>query len=112
MKTTSIANLAITFANLGKRTLLVDTDLRKPVMHKVFNQSQTPGLTDYLLDKSSDIDELYRDTDTENLSIITSGIVPPYPSEILGTDNMKSLIENQRGLTGIESPRFCWFVMT
>ena len=62
-------------------------------MHKVFNQNQAPGLTDYLLDKLSDIDKLYRDTDTENLSIITSGAVPPYPSEILGADKMKSLIE-------------------
>ena len=92
-KTTSIANLAITFANLGKKTLLVDTDLRKPVMHKVFNQNQSPGLTDYLLENSNDIDKLPRATDTENLSIITSGSVPPYPSEILGADKMQSLVE-------------------
>ena len=91
-KTTSIANLAITFANLGKKTLLVDTDLRKPVMHNVFKQNQSPGLTDYLLDSNSDIDQLVKNTDTENLSIITSGSVPPYPSELLGSGNMEGFI--------------------
>jgi len=91
-KTTSIANLSITFANLGKRTLLVDTDLRKPVMHDVFNKEQTPGLTDYLLGNESDIDLLVNKTDTENLSIMTSGSVPPFPSELLGSDKMQTLI--------------------
>ena len=47
-KSTTIMNLAITYANLGKKTVLVDTDLRKPVIHNLFNLDKTPGLTSYL----------------------------------------------------------------
>ena len=92
-KTTTIANLAITFANLGKKTLLVDTDLRKPVMHTVFNKNQSPGLTDYLMGNESNIDNLINDIDVNNLDIMTSGNVPPFPSELLGSDKMSNLIK-------------------
>ena len=59
-KTTTVANLAITYANLGKRTLLVDTDLRRPVVHKVFNLEREPGVTNYLSGNTSDIDSLIK----------------------------------------------------
>ncbi len=92
-KTTTISNLAITFANLGKKTLLVDTDLRKPVMHTVFNKSQSPGLTDYLLGKEDKIENLVSKMDgVNNLSLMTSGYVPPFPSELLGSKKMNTLI--------------------
>ena len=91
-KTTTISNLAITFANLGKRTLIIDTDLRKPVMHTVFNKKQSPGLTDYLMKDENNIEKIVNKLDIENLSLMTSGIVPPFPSELLGSDRMKKLI--------------------
>ena len=92
-KTTTVANLAITYANLGKRTLLVDTDLRRPVVHKVFNLEREPGVTNYLSGNTSDIDSLVKNTEIDNLSIITSGVIPPNPSEMLGSSLMVDLVK-------------------
>jgi len=92
-KTTTVANLAITYANLGKRTLLVDTDLRRPVVHKVFNLEREPGVTNYLSGNTNDIDSLIKNTEIENLNIITSGVIPPNPSEMLGSSLMVDLVK-------------------
>ena len=86
-KTTTIANLAITYANLGKKTLLIDSDLRKPVVHNVFNIDKSPGITSYLSGDSS-ISDIVNKTDIENLDLITSGVIPPNPSEILDSKQM------------------------
>lgn len=92
-KTTTVANLAITFANMGKRTLLLDADLRRPVIHNIFNLTKDPGLSHYLAGKEEDIDSLIQETDVENLHVITSGITPPNPSELLGSHKMSELIK-------------------
>ncbi len=91
-KTTTISNLAITYANLGKRTLLIDTDLRKSIIHKVFGVERGEGITHYLAGQVSDFNSLIMKTEIENLSIVTSGVTPPNPSELLGSDKMTSLI--------------------
>jgi len=92
-KTTTVANLAITYANLGKKTLLVDTDLRRPVVHKVFNLEREPGVTNYLSSQTDNYRELIKETDIENLSVVTSGIIPPNPSEMLGSKRMIKLVK-------------------
>ena len=92
-KTTTVANLAITYANLGKRTLLVDTDLRRPVVHKVFNLDRDPGITNYLASQTKNYKDLVKKTDISNLSVITSGIIPPNPSEMLGSKKMMQLVK-------------------
>tara|TARA_Y100000768_G_scaffold97014_2_gene70654 strand:- start:240 stop:2612 length:2373 start_codon:yes stop_codon:yes gene_type:complete len=92
-KTTTVANLAITFANLGRKTLLVDTDLRRPVIHSVFNVKREPGVTNYLSGLTDDYYPLVKKSEIENLSILTSGLIPPNPSEILGTKRMSKLIK-------------------
>ena len=86
-KTTTIANLAITYANLGKKTLIVDSDLRKPVLHKVFKKDKTPGLTSFLSSKLS-FDDIVSSSEIDNLDVITSGVAPPNPSELLESKRM------------------------
>ena len=93
-KTTTVANLAITYANLGKKTLLVDTDLRRPVIHKVLDLKKEPGITDYLSGSVTDFNNIIQDTEIENLSAVPSGIIPPNPSELLGSSKMIDLIKS------------------
>jgi len=105
-KTTTISNLAITYANLNKKTLLVDSDLRKPVLNNVFNKDKTPGLTSYL-SNNSDFKDIINKSEIENLDIITSGIIPPYPSELLDSERMDNFIEqakNQYDVILFDSP--------
>jgi len=106
-KTTTVANLAITYANLGKKTLLVDTDLRRPVVHKVFEINREPGITTYLSAATDNYNSLIQDCEIDNLSIITAGIIPPNPSELLGSDRMTKLVkqlENDWDMVLFDSP--------
>tara|TARA_B100002052_G_scaffold187119_1_gene170481 strand:+ start:662 stop:3001 length:2340 start_codon:yes stop_codon:yes gene_type:complete len=93
-KTTTVANLAITYANLGKKTLLIDTDLRRPVVHKVLGINKEPGITDYLSNYEKDLSKIIQSTDIKNLYVISSGIIPPNPSELLGSDRMSNLLRD------------------
>lgn len=92
-KSTTVTNLAITFANLEKKTLLVDVDLRKPVVHRMFTIDRDPGMSHYLSGHENNIDKLVHKTEIENLSVITAGISPPNPSELLGSDRMTRFVE-------------------
>lgn len=92
-KSTTTANLAIAFAQLRKRTLLVDADLRKPVQHNVFGHARGPGLAEYLIGDEFDLDSIIHPTKVENLSILTAGGLPPNPSELLGSDAMSALVD-------------------
>jgi len=93
-KSTSTANLAIAFAQLKKRTLLVDADLRKPVQHNVFDVPREPGLADYLLKNHEKIDPIIHSTKVDNLSILSAGGLPPNPSELLGSSRMSELVDH------------------
>ena len=84
--------MAITYANLGK-TLLIDTDLRRPVVHKIFNLKKEPGITNYLVNKDLKFNDLIQKTEIDNLFIVPSGPIPPNPSEILGSSKLTMLIE-------------------
>ena len=106
-KSTTAANLAIAFAQLRKKTLLVDADLRKPVQHNVFGHDRGPGLSEFLIGEVSDLDSIIHSTKVENLSIITAGGLPPNPSELLGSEAMSKLVdrlESEWDLVLFDSP--------
>lgn len=91
-KSTITANLAIVYAQQGKKVLLVDADLRRPTVAKTFNIADNQGLTNYLADTNSDVATIIRHTALDNLDIIASGPVPPNPAELLGSGAMTNLI--------------------
>ena len=62
-------------------------------MHTVFNKKQSPGLTDYLMGNEDQVKKLINNMDIDNLDLMTSGNVPPFPSELLGSDRMNKLIK-------------------
>ena len=93
-KSTVSANVAITMAQAGKKTILIDADLRRPTMHSTFNVSNSNGLTTLLTSRSMKMDanSVIRESGVENLSILTAGPIPPNPSELLSSKHMLDLI--------------------
>ena len=91
-KSTTVANLAIAFAQLRKRTLLIDAELRKPAQHNVFGLSRGPGLSEYLIGDTEDFNLLVHKTKVQSLHIVTAGGLPPNPSELLGSSRMSDLV--------------------
>ncbi len=93
-KSTTSANLAIVMAQTGQRIVVVDTDLRRPVLHKVFGVPNNVGITTALLaGQDVDLDAYLQPTEIDNLFVMASGPIPPNPSELLGSQRMKRIIE-------------------
>ncbi|STP30550.1 capsular exopolysaccharide family protein [Enterococcus durans] len=91
-KSTTSANLAVVFANSGKKVLLVDADLRKPSVALTVHLSNINGLTNLLGSKEKDIQECIVETMIDNLWVMTSGPKPPNPSEMLDSKRMMDII--------------------
>jgi len=91
-KSLTAANLAVVYAQQGKKTLIVDADLRKPTVHYTFRLSNIRGLSNLLIRESS-LEEVITETDVPYLDAMTSGPIPPNPSELLGSKRMENLLE-------------------
>jgi succinoglycan biosynthesis transport protein ExoP len=92
-KSTTMANLGVVLAQSGKRVVLVDTDLRRPIQHKVFGLPNKHGLTTALLGDDLALDGHLQPTSVPGLRVLTTGPLPPNPSELLGSARMGQLIE-------------------
>lgn len=90
-KTINSINLAISFAQMGKRTLLIDSDMRNPTVHRMFSISVNNGLSEILAGLTDNIS--VSKTDVENLSILTAGKIPPNPAELLSSPRMDKLLD-------------------
>lgn len=91
-KTTTAVNLAVAYAQADNNVLIIDADLRKPMMHQILNLSNQIGFTT-LLSNQCTIEQAVAATHITNLSLLTSGPIPPNPSEMLGSRRMAGLLE-------------------
>jgi len=94
-KTVTAANLAVTLAQAKRKVLLVDTDLRKPRLHRIFKVRNVDGLTNFLVG-NVDYRNLIKKTEVPDLYFVNSGPLPPNPAELLGSEKMAKFVEYAR----------------
>jgi len=100
-KTTTACNLGITLAQAGRRVILVDTDLRRPAMHRFFEVPNREGLTSLLLDETLPVEAALVDTPVPNLRLLPCGPIPPNPADLLASDPMKRRLEEMKKLAEV-----------
>ncbi|MBU0609887.1 MAG: polysaccharide biosynthesis tyrosine autokinase [Armatimonadetes bacterium] len=99
-KTMTTANLAAVFAQAGQEVLLIDADLRRPSLHRIFNVSSERGLTNVLVGET-DLTEVMFETDVPGLHIIPTGPLPPNPAELLESQQMTRVIARAQELADV-----------
>ena len=106
-KSTTLANLAVAIAHAGKRVILVDCDLRRPSLHQIFNVRGATGFTDMMRDDNWMARPPLQETSVPNLRLLTSGTIPPNPSELLASRRMSEVItalQQQADMTLFDAP--------
>ncbi|MEZ2457729.1 CpsD/CapB family tyrosine-protein kinase [Salinicoccus roseus] len=91
-KSTTAANLAVAYAQSGKRTVLIDADLRRPTTHYTFEVTNQRGMSTAIV-QDVPVENIVKETEVENLDIITSGPIPPNPSELLSSNKMIHMLK-------------------
>ena len=91
-KSTSSSNIAVVFAQSGKKVLLIDGDMRKPTVHHTFKLKNVRGLSN-VLTRQYKVEEVIHQTEVDGLSVVTSGPIPPNPAELIASQTMDRLIE-------------------
>ena len=91
-KTTTLANLAVTLAQVDQRVIMVDCDLHHPLLHQLFGLSNEPGLTTMMLDDEALAQPPLQATAVKGLSLLASGALPPRPADLLGSKRMEVVL--------------------
>lgn len=105
-KTTLLTNTAVVLAQSGKKVLIVDTDLRKPSQHKIFDLPNIQGITNVLAEEIDPL-KVIQHTEIPNLDLLTSGPIPPNPSELLASrrmDNFIAFIQDKYDMVFFDTP--------
>ena len=94
-KSTVAANVAVTYAQAGRRVLLIDADLRRPTVHSTFDLSNRVGLSTIISSnaKEVDLDSVVQNSGVNNLFVLTAGPVPPNPSELIASNRMRDFVK-------------------
>lgn len=96
-KSITVANLAIVYAQAGKKVLLIDADLRKPTVHYTFRLNNLRGLSNVLIGDNA-LEESISTSSVDNLDVMSSGPIPPNPAELLGSKKMLAMLEHAKTL--------------
>ncbi|MFB5760240.1 CpsD/CapB family tyrosine-protein kinase [Paenibacillus medicaginis] len=91
-KTTTAVNMAAAFAQAKKNVVLIDANFRKPTIHDIFSKQNRGGLSN-IIAKQYSVHEMVQETHIDNLSVITSGPIPPNPAEMLSSNNFKEMLD-------------------
>ena len=94
-KSTTIANLAVVLTQAGKSVLLIDCDMRNPTVHKNFNLSNKLGLSS-CISMGTALSDAVQKTSIEGLYALTGGVIPPNPSELLGSERMQNVLQRAK----------------
>ena len=100
-KSLSAANLSIALAQSSQRVILVDGDLRRPRLHKLFHLGNAGGVTTALLQDSFDLESLLQETPVPGLRVLAAGPVPPNPAQLLTSSRMRDLLATLQAETDI-----------